>query len=85
MRIIAGNLLAILARGSDYFVTQPDLAVVAEMIFRCSQACLVGPDKAVEEMNDPSRRWTTRYFWEGQRRVGPPDRNMVIEFTSITR
>lgn len=64
-----------MVRGSDYFTTQSDVAVAAEMIFRCCQACLVGPGQAVEEMSDPSRRWATQYIWERQRRVSPPDRN----------
>lgn len=62
-----------MARASDYFVAQPDMAVSAEMIFQCCQACLAGPGRAEEEMNDPSRRWTTSHIWEGQRKVGSSD------------
>jgi hypothetical protein len=63
-----------MARLSDHFAVQPDMAVTAKMIFQCCQACLVGPGGAEEEMSDPSRRWTTRHIWEGQRRVSFPDR-----------
>jgi len=84
VRIIAAEFLATIGRGSDYFAVQSDLGVTAEMIFRCCQACLVGPDKAEEEMKDPSRRWTTRHIWEGQRRVSSPDRqSRVTRLTSL--
>lgn len=62
-----------MGRESDYFAVQPDMGVTAEMMFQCCQACLVGPGKAEEEMNDPSRRWTTCHIWEGQRRVNSFD------------
>jgi hypothetical protein len=69
VRIFAAEFISTMARESDYFATQPDMAVTAEMIFQCCKACLAGPDLAWEEMHDPSRRWTTRHLWEGQRIV----------------
>ena len=74
VRIVAAEFLATMARESNYFGVQPDVEVIAEMIFNCCRACLVGPDQAEEEMKDPSRRWTTRHVWEGQRRVSSPPR-----------
>ncbi|KAF9647014.1 hypothetical protein BDM02DRAFT_3270577 [Thelephora ganbajun] len=55
VRIVASEFLATMSRGSDCFA--------------CCRACLAGPGQAEEEMNDPSRRWTTRHVWEGQRRM----------------
>ena len=71
-----------MAKGSGCFAVRP--AMAAEMIFRCCQACLVGPGQAEEEMNDPSRRWTTRYVWEGQRKVSSPDRRAGIARLTFT-
>jgi hypothetical protein len=44
-----------MAREPDYPTVQSDMAVAAEMVSRCCQACLVGPSQA-EEMNDPSNK-----------------------------
>lgn len=85
VRIVVSEFLGTMARESDYLTTQPDTKVAAEMIFQCCQACLAGPGRAEEEMKDPSRRWTTRHIWEGQRRVSSSDRSArVIKPTPIT-
>jgi len=67
-----------MVRECGYFAMQPDMAVAAEMILRLCQACLVGPGQAEEEMSDPSRRWTTRHVWEGQRKVSSPNKKITI-------
>ena len=85
VRITAAEFLATMAKESDYFTAQADMAVPAEIIFRCCQACLTGPAQAKEEMNDPSRRWTTRHVWEGQRRVSSDRNTRIIKPTPITR
>ena len=72
VRIVAANLITMIARESDYFSVHPDAAVTAEMIFRCCRASLVGPGQAEEEMGDPSRRWTTCYLWDGNSKVSFP-------------
>lgn len=69
VRIVAADFIAIFSKGSAYFAAQPDMAITAEIIFQCCQACIVGPGQAEEEMKDPSRRWTTRYICGGKRRV----------------
>lgn len=54
------------------------MAIIAEMIFHFCKASLAGPGRAEEEMKDPSRRWTTRHVWEGQRKVSSPDGTVRI-------
>ena len=74
-----------MARESDYFTAQPNMAVAAEIISRRRQACSVGPGQS-EEMNNPSGRWTIHHIREGQRAVSPPDRKArIISPTPISR
>jgi hypothetical protein len=85
VRIIAADFLATVARWSNYFAVQPDVGVTAEMVFRCCRACLVGPDQAKEEMNDPSRRWTTRHLWERQPKVSFLAKSWIAKLIFIHR